>query len=190
MDWLKDYFGNRQQYVQIDEYKSNLMHIACGVPQGSVLGPTMFIMYINDICSVSQNLKFVIFADDTNIFCSGVELPQVLEMITQEFTILMKLFDINKLSLNLDKTKFMLFGNQKKNIKVEICVDNEYLERVNEIQFLGVITDHKVCWKPHITYVRGKLARGIAILGKAKQILDQNALHRVAVAREVEQVTY
>lgn len=71
----------------------------------------------------------------------------------------------------------MLFGNQKKNIKVEICVDNVYLERVNEIKFLGVIIDHKLCWKPHITYVRGKLAWGIAVLGKSKQILDQKALH-------------
>uniref|UniRef100_A0A669CB82 Reverse transcriptase domain-containing protein n=1 Tax=Oreochromis niloticus TaxID=8128 RepID=A0A669CB82_ORENI len=190
LEWLKSYVGNRQQYVQINEYKSNLMDIACGVPQGSVLGPKMFIMYLNDICRVSQILKFVIFADDTNIMCSGVELPQVLEMITQELTILKKWFDINKLSLNLDKTKFMFFGNQKKNIKIEICVDNVYLETVNEIKFLGVIIDHKLCWKPHITYVRGKLARGIAVLGKAKHMLDQKALHILYCALLLPYMSY
>uniref|UniRef100_A0AAX7V8P7 Reverse transcriptase domain-containing protein n=1 Tax=Astatotilapia calliptera TaxID=8154 RepID=A0AAX7V8P7_ASTCA len=100
LEWLKSYVGNRQQYVQINEYKSNLMDIACGVPQGSVLGPKMFIMYLNDICRVSEILKFVIFADDTNILCAGGELPQVLEMITQELTILKKWFDIKKQKKN------------------------------------------------------------------------------------------
>uniref|UniRef100_A0A8C6M4T9 Reverse transcriptase domain-containing protein n=1 Tax=Nothobranchius furzeri TaxID=105023 RepID=A0A8C6M4T9_NOTFU len=190
LDWIKSYVMNRQQYVQINEFKSKLMDIECGVPQGSVLGPKLFIMYINDICKVSKILKFVIFADDTNILCSSGEFQQVVEVITQELKILKTWFDRNKLSLNLNKTKFMLFGNHKKDINIEICVDNVYLERVNTIKFLGVIIDHKACWKSHITYVRGKLARGIAVLGKVKHFLDRKTLYMLYCAFILPYMSY
>ena len=70
--WLASYLLNRQQYVTIDDYDSDLLHVLCGVPQGSVLGPKLFAFYVNDICNISKVLKFVLFADDTNIFCSGM----------------------------------------------------------------------------------------------------------------------
>uniref|UniRef100_A0A8C6M161 Reverse transcriptase domain-containing protein n=1 Tax=Nothobranchius furzeri TaxID=105023 RepID=A0A8C6M161_NOTFU len=177
LDWIKSYLSNRQQYVQINQHKSGLREIQCGVPQGSVLGPKLFIMYINDICRVSQVLKFVLFADDTNVFCSGVELQQVLDVVTQEINKLKKWFDVNKLSLNLEKTKFMLFGNESRYNELDIVINNVKIERVYEIKFLGVVIDSRICWKPHIKYVRGKLARGIAILGKAKYIFNQKALY-------------
>lgn len=74
-DWLKRYMGNRQQFVQLGQSKSGCLDITCGVPQGSVLGPKLFVLYINDICKVSNVLKFVVFADDTNIylFWGGLE---------------------------------------------------------------------------------------------------------------------
>lgn len=63
--------GDRQQIVQIDQYKSGYMDITCGVPQGLILGPTLFIMYINEICKISELMKFVLFANDTNVMFSG-----------------------------------------------------------------------------------------------------------------------
>lgn len=114
----------------------------------------------------------MLFADDTNIFCSGVELQQLLEVITEEINKLKKWFDINKLSLNFNKTSFMLFGSHRSNVEVKLIVDNVNIERVNEIKFLSVILDNKLCWKPHIKYVHGKLARSIAVLGKTRHILN------------------
>ncbi len=113
-------------------------------------------MYINDICRVSQVLKLVLFADDTNKFCSGEDLKKLLEEITKEMSKLKVWFDRNKLSLNLNKTKMMLFGNYRINIQVQIQVDGMQIERVNENKFLGVIIDEKINWKPHIKHIQTK----------------------------------
>ena len=96
---------------------SSCLDIACGVPQGSVLGPKWFILCINDICRVSNVLRLVLFADDTNIFCSGENLEQLVENMENEMDKLKTWFDKNKLSLNFSKTKLMLFGKHRTKYK-------------------------------------------------------------------------
>ncbi len=171
-NWLRSYLSNRQQFVKMGDCKSNCLNISRGVPQGSVLGSKLFNLYINDICRVSYISKYVLFADDTNIFCSGENL-QLLDMIITELNKLKTWFHRNKLSLNLNKTKIMLFGNC--NTEVKVSTDNVNIERVYENKFLGVILDHRICWKSHIEYIRSKLPRNIAIMGKSKFILDQKS---------------
>ena len=100
-DWLNSYLQGREQFVQVDEHRSNLLNITCGVPQGSVLGPKLFIMYINDICNVSKLLKFILFADDTNIFNKGDDLHVLCREISSELDKLNVWFNVNKLSLNV-----------------------------------------------------------------------------------------
>ena len=114
-NWVRSYLSHRYQFVTLGDCSSVCLDIACGVPQGSVLGPKLFILYINDICNVSNVLKLVLFADDTNIFFSGDDLYQLVEAINFEISKLKLWFDNNKLSLNLSKTKFMLFGNCRTN---------------------------------------------------------------------------
>ena len=112
------------------------MYITCGVPQGSVLGPKLFIIYINDICRVSNILKFILFADDTNIFCSGDNLKELMEVITAEMIKVKHWFDTNKLSLNISKTKIMLFGKHKTNPQIQLIL--EHIERVYEVPWCGL----------------------------------------------------
>ena len=178
LNWVRSYIENRQQYVQMGEHRSSRSRITCGVPQGSILGPKLFILYINDICRVSSILKYVVFADDTNIFCAREDLLQLLEVVSVELGKLKLWFDLNKLSLNLKKTKFMLFGNKKiqSNTLVELKIDDVKLERVYENTFLGVVIDHKLSWIPHIRYVRSKVARSVGVLGKAREVLNSKSL--------------
>ena len=123
-----------------------------------------------------QFCKLVLFADDTNIFCSGSNIQELSELVTSELCKLKQWFDRNKLSLNLSKTKMMLFSNHKTNIQVKIQVEGVEIERVSENKFLGVIIDEKINWKQHIKYIQTKISRSISVLGKSKHILDYKAL--------------
>ena len=192
LNWIKSYIEKRKQFVQIGEYKSTSLDITCGVPQGSILGPKLFILYINDICKVSNILKFIIFADDTNIFCSGENLQQLLRVVSDELGKLKLWFDANKLSLNIKKTKFMIFGNKNIDIStnVELKIDKITLERVYENMFLGVIIDHSFSWKPHISHVRNKVSRSIGILYKARDLLNYHSLYMLYNSLILPYLTY
>ena len=82
--WFKSYLSCRQQFVQNNSYNSSLLHITCGVPQGSILGPLLFFVYINDLCSVSKVLELILFADDTNIFYSHTDASYLMEIVNLE----------------------------------------------------------------------------------------------------------
>ena len=114
LKWLNSYLANRKQFVQINDTSSCLLDIICGVPQGSILGPKLFILYMNDICNVSNILRFILFADDTNAFKSGFNINELADSITCELEKLQIWFNTNKLSLNVTKTNFMVFGNFRK----------------------------------------------------------------------------
>ena len=98
-DWVENYLQDRQQYVSLDNIKSESQRVRCGVPQGSILGPQLFILYINDICNVSHLLNFVIFADDTNVFYSHKDINILCQTMSNELNYLCTWFAANKLSL-------------------------------------------------------------------------------------------
>ena len=134
-------------YVTFDNCASDLLNVICGVPQGSILGPKLFILYINDICNTSTLLTFNLFADDTNIFCSGNDPVQLRKDIDIELVKLNVWFAVNKLSLNISKTNLLLLSNcKKKKTNIEISINNAKFET----KFLCVLIDNKLNWKDHI----------------------------------------
>ena len=140
-EWIQSYLTNRTQYVQMKEYSSVLQSIKCGVPQGSILGPTLFLLYINDICNVSSILKCILFADDTNFLYSGDDFCELCEIIFLELEKLSIWFAIKKLSLNVEKTNFMIFANCNNNYdNLHLCIKDEQIKRVHHTKFLGVYT--------------------------------------------------
>lgn len=190
LSWIQSYLTGRQQYVKMGENASGYLDIGCGVPQGSVLGPRLFILYINDIFQVSTLLKLILFADDTNIFYSNDDYNNLIHNINNELMKLKTWMDINKLSLNLSKTKVMFFGNYNPSINTVINIDGVSLDTVSEIKFLGVIIDSKLNWKTHIRHIQGKVSKSISIINKAKYYIDYHALRLLYCSLILPYLTY
>ena len=107
--WFKSYLSNRQQYVEFNGISSESCEIKCGVSQGSILGPLLFLLYINDLCNVSKVVDFILFADDTNIFFSHKDFNLLPEILNSEMLKLTQWCRANKLSINFKKSNFMVF---------------------------------------------------------------------------------
>ena len=175
-NWLRSYLNNRKQYVALGNVSSSLSTVLCGVPQGSVLGPLLFILYINDICYVSKLLQLILFADDTNLFRSSDNLQNLCNEIGTELCKLNIWFKVNKLSLNVAKANFIVFSGRKKAENARIAIENNDIERVSYTNFLGVMIDEKLTWKQHITNLKVKLSKCIAVLYKCKRDLETASL--------------
>lgn len=128
LTWLSSYLENRKQYVEIQNNKSQLLQVICGVPQGSVLGPLLFNLYINNICEVSQIVETILFADDTNLLCCGENLEKLLDTMEKEVSRMKIWFDENKLTLNLSKTKFIIFENRLIDTDKKLMINGIELE--------------------------------------------------------------
>jgi len=161
---------------------SEILAIYCDVPQGSILGPTLFILYVNDMCNASVVFNAILFADDTNLFYSGDDLKTMCEIVSSELDKLNDWFKVNKLSLNLSKTSYMIFGNKKSNFECSIEIDKNVIERVNVTKFLGCYIDSKLTWCDHIKYIKNKIAKNLSIMYKVKHVLDSEAMRSLYCA--------
>ena len=113
-EWFKSYLNNRKQFVQIGDVRSGFLTVTCGVPQGSILGPLLFLIYINDIIHVSDKCDAILFADDTNLFFQHKDLNCLTDIVNDELSKIFNWFNLNKLSVNLKKTNFILFKMKNK----------------------------------------------------------------------------
>ena len=119
-------------------------------------------------------LNYVLFADDTTLYSSGGNLGQLLSAAEGELKKIKTWFDINKLSLNVKKTKFIIFGTREIKQQATLKINDMEIERVKENTFLGVIIDDKLCWKSHINTVKTKMSKTIAILYRKLIYLIRN----------------
>ena len=122
LNWFDSYLSDRKQYVCLDGIDSDLGNLICGVPQGSVLGPLLFLIYINDLPNVSDKLKFFLFADDTNIYFEAGNLHELEKVVNNEIKHLNLWLKVNRLSLNISKTNFLIFHTHQRKLNYNVTI--------------------------------------------------------------------
>ena len=186
LKWFESYLYQRSQYVYINEHSSSKRFISCGIPQGSILGPLIFLIYINDICNCSLSSNFIMYADDTNIIISDKNLIQLENTINDELIKVNNWLKANKLLLNVNKTKYMLFipNINKKNsnqgaINLNIIINNVSIDRVDTHKFLGIFVDEELNWKTHVDKIATQISRTIGIMYKLKHFIPIKVLRLI-----------
>ena len=192
LKWFESYLTGRTQYVAFNGTNSDTHYVKCGVPQGSILGPLLFIFYMNDICSVSKLLFTLLYADDTCVLLSGKDLNDLIAVLNVELISLSVWLKSNKLSLNTQKTFFMVFHRAR--LKTANCndlvIDNASITRVNSAKYLGIIIDVKFNWIEHITYIKNKISKAIGIMYIARQYLNKSSLVNLYYSYVYPYLTY
>ena len=174
---FKSYLSNRYQIVKYNDHESDPLNILCRVPQGSISGPLLFLVYINDLPMVSSPFMPILFADDTNLFCTNDKLYSLVNKINVELVEIFTWVRVNKLSLNIEKTNFMLFTPKGFSRNIDhITIDGQRIEEVRHTEFLGVILDNKLNWHAHCEYICGKMSKGISIIIKARKVFNEATL--------------
>ena len=179
-DWFESYLTERSQFVEFQNTQSDTKPITHGVPQGSILGPILFIIDINDFSKASEKLFSILYADDTSVFIEGYEYDKLIEIMNNE----MKQVDIwlqaNGLVINQEKTHYMVFHRARiKTNSNEISIRDNIIPRVSSTKFLGLIIDDQLKWLEHIQYIKNKVSKSVGILCKVQHYLDRQTLHNL-----------
>ena len=186
LQWFISYMNNRQQYVEIENIKSTTKTITTGVPQGSILGPLLFLIYINDLALASTKFSPIMYADDTTLlstlqnFKSNHSSNSLSYNINAELTKITQWLAVNRLSLNVKKTKMMIFHSKQNKLSVNeipiIKINGMPIERVTEFKLLGVLIDSNLTWSPHCNYIANKLSRICGVVSRLKHYVPTHIL--------------
>lgn len=176
---LKDYLSERKQFVDYNGVHSDLLNITTGVPQGSILGPLLFIIYINDIKSSSNIFHPIIYADDTTLtttlnsfLCDNINI-----CLNKELVNISQWLKANKLTLNVNKTKAMIFHTSRRRVTApDINIDGVNIDWVDHFDFLGIVIDKHLTWNQHIDKITTKLSRTIAVMNRLKHFVPSDIL--------------
>ena len=143
------------------------------MPQGSILGPILFILYINDLAGVSEKLS----TDDTTILIEGTQVNSVIPSLNSELAKLTDWLNVNKLSINMSNTRYLVFHRSRQRLdKGDILLDNTIIKQVTFTKFLRILIDDKLKWIHHISYIKNKIYKGMGIILKAGKVLKRKLL--------------
>ncbi len=168
--WFKSYLHNRKQFVMAGGVMSSLHHITHGVPAGSILGPLLFLLYVNDLPRVQSDTKFILYADDTTVLIPCDNSMCSLKYIQDCVNTIVDWFAVNMLALNVKKTNAMLFTLNTYCDIPPVVVNGEAIYFVQSVKFLGCFLDPHMRWHVHIDHVCRSISRGIAML-RATRVL-------------------
>ena len=186
LDWFNSYLSNRKQFVLTNGIESDILELSgYGVPQGSVLGPILFLLFINDIHNSLDKIIIKLFADDTNCFVSGNDFNLLERIAETEFNKLRKWINANKLAINFDpkKSSYCIFKPRNKCLPVNfnrgLTMGTKVLKYKENTRYLGLLLDHKLTWDSHIQELNKKLVKYTGIFSKIRYCLPLTCRHAV-----------
>ena len=177
-DWFRSYLTGRKQYVSITGHDSEIRLNEVGVPQGSVLGPLLFLIYINDLHKAIKYCTTRHFADDTNLLLKGKNLKQMKKHLNYDLDQLCDWLKANKIALNCDKTEMIIFRhpNKKINYDLKVKVNGKKLRLSSNVKYLGVYLDEHLNWSYHVDALAAKLTRASGMLAKIRHYVNEKTL--------------
>lgn len=181
LNLFESYLNKRCMYVTNGTNKSEIHEIlAFGVPQGSVLGPLLFNIYVNDLGSSLNHSSHILYADDTTLYITGKNINDLFLKMNIELDNLSAWFKANKLALNINKTNYIVFSpNNINTVDMTLTIDSIQLQRVDSTKFLGIYMDSRMTWEHHINYVGNKMSSGLYILNSLKHTLPSYNLSMI-----------
>ena len=187
---ISSFLENRKQCVFVNGVKSGFETVKCGVPQGSVLGPLLFLCFINDLPKVSSVFETLLFADDACLISSSSSTTTLENQTNSELKQISNWLSYNKLCVNYSKTFFMLFSKRKSKFNLNIIMDNNIINQTDRVKYLGVIFDNKLNWAPHIINVTKKIASGCWAIANLRNFVDIKTLRIVYFSLVHSHLTY
>lgn len=183
LKWFKSYLRKRTQRVKFNGSLSNPISVDLGVPQGSVLGPLLFLLYINDIAEViNDNCVVRLFADDALIYTTGFSSQEINDNLNEQMVKIEEWLDKNRLDVNVNKTKVMIIRGVRKTVvesNVVIKLKGEILEMVNEIKYLGIIIDKNLNFSAHADYISRKAGVKLGVLRRVSEDMSRDMRCRI-----------
>jgi len=180
MKWFTSYLSERLQCTCLQGQYSSKTRVSCGVPQGSVLGPLLFCLYVNDLPNVIQKCSIHMYADDTVLYYSAVSVKVCEETVSMDMKRVVKWLSENRLLLHPDKTKSMLFGLPQKlkhaGTTVNITDGVNVYEQVDSFTYLGITLDPALRWAAHVQKITKKLLSGLGAMGRARAFVTDEVL--------------
>jgi hypothetical protein len=192
--WMRSYLADRTQFVEIHQmdqntsnmktFASSLKAIKNGVPQGSILGPLLFLLFINDLPRVIHNAEVVLFADDTNILITRKNITSLNEKIQNVKNQLENRFNKNRLKINTDKSKVLFFqrGRSVSITRPSFCLNDRQIACSSEVKFLGICTED-LSWAIHTQYVCQKLSKTLYLIRSLRDLISPSVLRNVYIAK-------
>ena len=175
--WFNNYLSGRTQSVNVNGTYSDTVDLSLGVPQGSVLGPLLFIVFINDLPSVVYFCKIVLYADDTALFFADRNIQTIQTALQEDLNAMGEWFSLNRLLVNCDKTTVMLFGSEKhlaRSQGLSLFLLGKLLELSNTVKYLGLTFVASMDWHEHINNISNKVTHRLNLLGRIQKYLDRD----------------
>ena len=192
-NFFKSYLTNRKQFTYVNGTTSNMQSVTCGVPQGSVLGPILFLIYVNDMANAISNGNIRLFADDTGLYIKDKSVTSLIKSAQDEMAKLFKWCTLNKLTVNYSKTCFLLFHTKNKPMPPDlqyIDVNGIRISRSTSVKYLGVVIDDRLMWHDHVDSLCQSLMKYFGIFNRIKHYVTNKIARQIYFAFIFSRINY